>query len=55
MELHGQRIDLVLKGDYGLRATLHCLLLRRLIIQIGGHIAVGVGYCYGWLEVFLSA
>ena len=53
MQLHCQWINLVLKRYYGLGATLYSLLLRRLIIQICCHIAIGMSHCHSRLkEIF---
>ena len=50
VELHGQRIYLVLKSDDGLNTSTDSLFFRRLIIQIGGHVTICMGHCHCWLE-----
>ena len=54
VELYGQRIHLVLKGDDGLNTSTDSLFFRRLVIQIGGHITICMGHCYGRLEEIFS-
>ena len=54
VELHGQRIYLVLKSDDGLNTSTDSLFFRRQIIQIGSHITICVGHCHCRLEEIFS-
>ena len=55
VQFHGVGIFVVLQGDDGFGAAVHGLSLHPFVAQVGGHVAIGMGYGHCRLKVVLVA